>query len=47
MPHTAGEPFRVITAELPDLPGETIPARRRHEFVIDSDDPLKEGFMLK
>jgi proline racemase len=28
--HTAGEPFRVITGGFPDLPGETILARRRH-----------------
>ncbi|CAB1069242.1 proline racemase [Alkalispirochaeta odontotermitis] len=28
--HTAGEPFRVITGGLPDLPGDTILARRRH-----------------
>jgi proline racemase len=28
--HTAGEPFRVITSGFPDLPGETILARRRH-----------------
>ena len=28
--HTAGEPFRVITGGWPDLPGETILARRRH-----------------
>jgi len=28
--HAAGEPFRVITGGLPDLPGESILARRRH-----------------
>lgn len=28
--HTAGEPFRVITGGYPDLPGETILARRRY-----------------
>ena len=28
--HTAGEPFRVITGGLPDLPGDTILAKRRH-----------------
>jgi len=28
--HTAGEPFRVITGGLPELPGDTILARRRH-----------------
>jgi proline racemase len=28
--HTAGEPFRVITGGYPDLPGDTMLARRRH-----------------
>jgi trans-L-3-hydroxyproline dehydratase len=28
--HTAGEPFRVITGGFPDLPGETMLARRRY-----------------
>ena len=28
--HTEGEPFRVITGGLPDLPGDTILARRRY-----------------
>jgi proline racemase len=28
--HAAGEPFRVITGGLPDLPGDTILARRRY-----------------
>jgi len=28
--HTAGEPFRVVTGGFPDVPGETILARRRH-----------------
>jgi len=28
--HTAGEPFRVITGGYPDLPGDSILARRRH-----------------
>jgi len=28
--HIAGEPFRVITGGFPDLPGDTILARRRH-----------------
>jgi len=45
--HTAGEPFRVITAGLPDLPGKTILALPRHEFLIDPDDPLKNGFILR
>jgi proline racemase len=28
--HTAGEPFRVVTGGLPELPGDTILARRRY-----------------
>ncbi len=28
--HTEGEPFRVVTGGFPDLPGDTILARRRH-----------------
>jgi trans-L-3-hydroxyproline dehydratase len=28
--HTAGEPFRVVTGGYPDLPGDTILARRRY-----------------
>ena len=41
--HTAGEPFRVITAGLPDLPGETILARRRH--MRDRLDHLRTALM--
>lgn len=41
--HTAGEPFRVITAGLPDLPGETILARRRH--MQDHLDHLRTALM--
>ena len=28
--HAAGEPLRVIVSGFPDLPGDTIPERRRH-----------------
>ena len=28
--HTGGEPFRVITGGFPDLPGDTMLARRRY-----------------
>jgi trans-L-3-hydroxyproline dehydratase len=41
--HTAGEPFRVITAGLPDLPGETILARRRH--MREQLDHLRTALM--
>jgi proline racemase len=36
--HAAGEPFRVVTGGLPQLPGNTILARRRymkHPFEAD------------
>jgi len=41
--HTAGEPFRVITAGLPDLPGDTILAKRRH--MQDHLDHLRTALM--
>ena len=41
--HTAGEPFRVITGGYPDLPGETILARRR--FARDQLDHLRTALM--
>jgi proline racemase len=41
--HTAGEPFRVITGGLPDLPGDTILARRRH--MQDHLDHLRTALM--
>ena len=41
--HTAGEPFRVITGGLPDLPGDTILARRRH--MQDHLDHLRKALM--
>lgn len=41
--HTAGEPFRVITGGLPDLPGDTILARRR--YARDHLDHLRTALM--
>jgi proline racemase len=41
--HTAGEPFRVITAGLPDLPGETILERRR--WAQENLDDLRKSLM--
>ena len=41
--HTAGEPFRVITDGLPDLPGDTILARRR--YMMDNLDHFRTALM--
>jgi trans-L-3-hydroxyproline dehydratase len=41
--HTAGEPFRVITSGYPDLPGDTILARRR--YAIEHLDHLRTALM--
>ena len=41
--HTEGEPFRVITAGFPDLPGDTILARRR--FAKEHFDDLRRAIM--
>lgn len=41
--HTAGEPFRVITGGFPDLPGETILARRR--YAKENLDHLRTALM--
>ena len=41
--HTAGEPFRVITAGFPDLPGDTILARRR--YARENLDHLRTALM--
>jgi trans-L-3-hydroxyproline dehydratase len=41
--HTAGEPFRVITGGLPELPGDTILARRR--YMKDQLDHLRTALM--
>ena len=41
--HTAGEPFRVITGGFPDLPGDTILARRR--YARENLDHLRTALM--
>ena len=41
--HTGGEPFRVITGGFPELPGDTILARRR--YVREHLDHLRTGLM--
>jgi trans-L-3-hydroxyproline dehydratase len=41
--HTEGEPFRVITSGFPDLPGETILARRR--YAKEHLDHLRTALM--
>jgi len=41
--HTAGEPFRVITGGFPELPGDTILARRR--YAMQHLDHLRTALM--
>ena len=41
--HTGGEPFRVITGGYPDLPGDTILARRR--YAMENLDHLRTALM--
>ncbi len=41
--HTEGEPFRVITGGFPEIPGETILARRR--YVRENLDHLRTALM--
>ncbi|HZS04696.1 MAG TPA: proline racemase family protein [Blastocatellia bacterium] len=41
--HTEGEPFRVITGGFPDLPGETMLARRR--YAKENFDHLRTALM--
>jgi len=41
--HTAGEPFRVITSGFPELPGDTILARRR--YAKEHLDHLRRALM--
>jgi proline racemase len=41
--HTGGEPFRVITGGYPDLPGDTILARRR--YALEHLDHLRTALM--
>jgi proline racemase len=43
--HTAGEPLRVITGGLPEIPGETILARRR--WAEENLEPMRKALMLE
>lgn len=43
--HTAGEPLRIITGGLPDIPGETMLARRR--FMQNHLDDLRKILILE
>lgn len=43
--HTGGEPFRVVTGGLPELPGATILERRR--YAREHLDPLRRALMLE
>jgi len=43
--HTAGEPLRVVTGGLPEIPGETILARRR--WAQENLEPLRKALMLE
>ena len=42
--HTAGEPFRIATAGVPDIPGATVPDRRTH--AMGSEDVERVRRML-
>ena len=41
--HTGGEPLRIITAGLPEIPGKTVLERRR--FFRDNLDHIRTGLM--
>ena len=43
--HTAGEPLRVITGGVPDIPGETILAKR--QYAREHLDQLRRALMLE
>lgn len=43
--HTAGEPFRIVTSGLPDLPGETIVAKRK--WLKENHDDIRKALMLE
>jgi proline racemase len=43
--HTEGEPFRIVTGGLPDLPGETMLARRR--YMKKNLDHLRTALMFE
>jgi proline racemase len=39
--HTAGEPFRIVTAGAPDLPGATVRERREHARASDEAERVR------
>jgi proline racemase len=39
--HTAGEPFRIVTSELPDIPGATVRERRENAAAPGAADRLR------
>jgi proline racemase/trans-L-3-hydroxyproline dehydratase len=39
--HTAGEPFRIATAGVPDIPGATVPDRRTHAMGSEDVDRVR------
>src|SRR5690242_11949660 len=39
--HTAGEPFRIVTAGAPDLPGATVRERREHARASDETERVR------
>ena len=39
--HTAGEPFRIVTAGAPDIPGATVRERREHARASDAIDTVR------
>lgn len=41
--HSGGEPFRVVTDGLPEIPGDTVLDRRR--FAMENLDDLRKGLM--
>ena len=46
--HTEGQPTRIITGGIGKVPGQTMREKQRHvhQFVLDPDDPLKDGFLV-
>lgn len=43
--HTGGEPFRIITGGVPEIPGETILARRR--YAQENLEPIRRALMFE
>jgi proline racemase len=39
--HTAGEPFRIVTAGVPAIPGATVPDRREHAIASEEVDRVR------